>query len=87
MAVAWEVTPRFLNKERTRAAITAVATDDANPDNPVTVNILNTVVGTKESEDALWVEVKRLYAEQQADPATSAANDLAASGKVALETI
>lgn len=90
MAISWTVTPRFLNKERTRAAITAVATDDADPGNPVTVNaIQDALVDTAENKEALWVSIKKHYDDQVAAATveTAAVTALAAEGKAGLEKL
>jgi len=90
MAITWEVTPSFLNKERTRASIIAVATDDVDPENPVIVSaIKDALVDTVANKKALWLNIKKHYDNQVLAEAeeTIAIAALASEAKIGLEEL
>ena len=90
MAITWEITTRFLDKARTRVAVTAVATDSIDPDNPITVSAIQDArVVTAEDKTALWVNIKAHYDAQKADSAaeSTALTALNSEAKAGLEKL
>ena len=88
--ITWEITTRFLDKERTRLSVVAIGTDSADPANPITVSAIQDArVVTAEDKTALWANIKAHYDAQKAanNAETAALDALNSEAKTGLEKL
>lgn len=66
MAVTWDVKTKPIDGMKDYVTVDAVATDDQNPDNPITVHIKNALIGNAAQEKKLGDSLYKFYQEKKA---------------------